>query len=196
MSFGSKAVNNYALLLILLAATLCSSQGFAEQAYPQRIITLSPHLAELVITLGAGERLVGVIEHSDFPQQAQMLPRVGSASGLDMERIITLAPDLVIAWQGGTRGVDISKLKRLGFRVVSIKSENIDDIPRSIELLGDLLGQQRKAVSLVSEYHHRIEKLSQDYSVLPKQSVFIEISSLPLMGLTDKHSLGSGLRLC
>jgi iron complex transport system substrate-binding protein len=175
---------------------LFNSPVFAAQRVPQRIITLSPHLAELVFSLGSGDQLVGVIEHSDYPKQVNEIPRIGSASGLDIERILSIKPDLVLAWQGGSRDTDIQRLKELGLRVVSIKSESLDDIPESLETLGELLGQQQQSLKMIEAFNKHLQTISNQYRGLPAHRIFIEISSQPLMGLTNRHPFATGLELC
>src|SRR5207249_4842871 len=67
------------------------------KAPAQRIISLAPHMTELLFAAGAGDRIVGTTEYSDYPATATKIPRIGSSSLLDMERIITLKPDLIVA---------------------------------------------------------------------------------------------------
>lgn len=168
----------------------------AAESSPQRIITLSPHLAELVVLLGTGEQLLGVAEHSDFPSQVKKIPRIGGATGLDMERILTIKPDLILAWQGGTRETDIQALKEQGIRVVSIRSESLEDIPESISTLGKLLNQQQQSAKLVALFNKQRNQIFKMYRESPVHRFFIEISSQPLMALSNRHSFGAGLRLC
>lgn len=175
---------------------LHSGTTHADVSTPQRIITLSPHLAELVFLLGAGERLTGVSEGSDFPAAANDLPRIGGSAGLDMERVLALKPDLVLAWSGGTRERDLRQLQQLGLRVVSIEGATLQDISSSLQTLGELLGVQEMAAARVTEFNTKLEMLTDKYQGLPQHKIFIEISSRPLMGLTNHHSFAAGLKLC
>ena len=168
----------------------------ADQSIPQRIITLSPHLAELVFLLGAGDHLSGVVEHSDYPPAVKDIPRIGGASGLDMERILSTNPDLVLAWQGGSRQTDINSIKALGINVVSINSALLEDIPGSLRILGELLNKQQRASALIDEFNADLKRISEKYQNRSSQRIFIEISSQPLMGLTNLHPFGAGLELC
>jgi len=168
----------------------------ANQAGPQRIITLSPHLAELVFLLGAGDEIRGVSEFSDYPEAVADIPRIGGAAGVDVERILSIEPDLILAWQGGTRENDIRKLQELGLKVVSVKGETLDDIPDSIRIIGDLLNRQNMASELISQFNEKLLQITRQYKNIPHHRIFIEISSQPLMGLTDRHSFTAGLALC
>ncbi len=186
--------NSLRLVLFTVMFSVITVQ--ADATTPLRIITLSPHLAELVTLIGAGEQLSGVVEHSDYPQTVREIQRIGGASGLDLERILTIKPDLVLAWQGGTRESDISSLKRLGFRVVSLKSESLEDIPDSINALGNLLNRSEQATKLIEKFNQHRDRISEKYGNLPAYRYFIEISSQPLMALSNRHSFGAGLGLC
>lgn len=181
---------------MLLFAMFYTSTLQANQAGPQRIITLSPHLAELVFLLGAGDEIRGVSEFSDYPETVADIPRIGGAAGVDVERILSIAPDLILAWQGGTRENDIRKLQELGLKVVSVKGETLDDIPDSIRIIGDLLNRQNMASELISQFNEKLLQITRQYKNIPHHRIFIEISSQPLMGLTDRHSFTAGLALC
>ena len=182
------------LIGIIFIAHVSSLQ--AAQKDPQRIITLSPHLAELVYSLGSGEQLIGVIEHSDYPKPVRDIARIGSASGIDMERILSLKPDLILAWQGGSRDADIRRLKEHGLRVVSIKSESLEDIPGSLKILGELLNQQHRSSMRITAFNKHLKIISDKYRKQTAHKIFIEISSQPLMGLTNRHPFSTGLELC
>lgn len=181
---------------MLLLAVFYTSTLQANQTGPQRIITLSPHLAELVFLLGSGDEIRGVSEYSDYPETVANIPRIGGAAGVDIERILSIAPDLILAWQGGTREKDIRKLQDLGLKVVSVKGETLDDIPDSIQIIGDLLNRQNKASELISQFNEKLLQITRQYKNIPHHRIFIEISSQPLMGLTDRHSFSAGLAIC
>ena len=181
---------------MLFLAIFYTSTLQANQTGPQRIITLSPHLAELVFLLGAGDEIHGVSEYSDYPETVADIPRIGGAAGVDVERILSITPDHILAWQGGTRENDIRKLQELGLKVVSIKGETLDDIPDSIRIIGDLLNRQNKASELIGQFNEKLLQITRQYRNLPHHRIFIEISSQPLMGLTDRHSFSAGLALC
>ena len=106
MSFSAVLFHGFAAVSAGAQATVSivdDTQHRVQLASPaKRIVTLAPHLTELVYEAGAGERLVGVAAHSDYPPSARELPRVGDAHGLDLERIAMLQPDLVVAWGSGS----------------------------------------------------------------------------------------------
>ena len=105
-----------------------------------RIVTLSPHLTELVFDAGAGDRLVGVVEYSDYPPAALDIPRIGDAFRFDRERLADARPDLVLAWEGGTPKSAIGQLIADGYRVETIRTSEPEDIARALERIGELTG--------------------------------------------------------
>ena len=191
MSGGYLSIGCMVLFGLLYASSL-----YAEQANPQRIITLSPHLAELVYLLGAGDQLSGVVEHTDYPLSVKNIPKIGGASGLDVERILSINPDLILAWLGGSRESDIHKLTELGLRVVSIKSSSLEDIPDSLKDIGVLLKKQQQATILINNFNENRAQIAERYGDQTSHRIFIEISSQPLMGLTNLHPFGAALALC
>ena len=184
------------LCIILFYTSFHAVSVQAVQTSPQRIITLSPHLAELVFSLGSGGQIIGVIEHSDYPRAVQDIPSIGSASGLDVERILSMKPDLLLAWQGGTRESDIEKLEGLGLKIVSIKSESLEDIPESLKILGEILSQQQRSLKMIEDFNEHLQIISGKYVDQRPHRIFIEISSQPLMGLTNHHPFATGLERC
>src|SRR5688500_18590249 len=82
--------------------------------FAKRIVSLSPHITELIFAAGAGSKLIGVSRYSDYPDAARTVQDVGDASNLDLERIVALKPDLVVAWHSGNARADIEKLEKLG----------------------------------------------------------------------------------
>jgi iron complex transport system substrate-binding protein len=124
-----------------------------RQRRPRSASSRSPRiLTELVYTAGAGLNLVGAIEHSDYPPAARELPRVGDAYGLDFERIGSLHPDLILAWDGGTPERWIERLRELGYRVVPLGARRLEDVGRELEEIGRLSGHEDLAQSAASTY--------------------------------------------
>jgi len=133
--------------------------AFAQTA--DRIITLSPHAAELVDAAGAADRLVGVTAFTDHPEHASRLPVVGDARSLDRERVLWLSPDLVIAWEGGNREIDLEWLESRGIRVFRSHPKKLEDITREIREIGRLTATERQAEEKARALDARISRLRQ-----------------------------------
>jgi iron complex transport system substrate-binding protein len=162
----------------------------------QRVISLSPHLTELMYSIGAGDRLAGVVRGSDFPVEAAALPEIGDASGLDFERILHSRPDLVLAWGSGNRLVDIARLRALGLRVLVLEPLRIEDIPRHVRLLGELTGSGGQAQAVARDFERRVGAVRDRYAGRAPVRVLFEIWHRPLFTVNGDHFISKVLGLC
>lgn len=106
----------------------------------RRIVTLAPHATELVYAAGAGTALVGTVEHSDEPEAARRVPRLGGLAGVDRERLLAAQPDLVVAWASGNPPGLLAWLARRGIPVYRSEPTCLADIDRSIGAIATLAG--------------------------------------------------------
>ena len=161
-----------------------------------RVISLSPHLTELLFAIGAGDRIAATVRGSDYPAAALNLPQVGDAAGLDFERILAIRPDLVLAWSSGNRSVDIARLRELGLRVLELEPRRLEDIPRHLRLLGRLADREGQAQAVATDFEQRIAALRLRYQGLPNVSVLFEIWHQPLFTVNRDHIISRALELC
>jgi iron complex transport system substrate-binding protein len=159
-----------------------------------RIITLAPHLAELAFIAGAGERLVATVEYSDYPEAAATLPRIGDAFRFDLERIVALRPDLIIAWDSGNPAAALSRLDGLGLDVWRIEIQRPDDIPQAIRLMARSAGLETPAAAPAAEA--RLAKLRAGYAGRAPMTYFYQVSERPLFTLNGGHLVSQGLAIC
>ncbi|NMG74335.1 cobalamin-binding protein [Aromatoleum diolicum] len=196
-------------LATVLASTLLAFSAHAELtvrddtgqpvklAQPaQRIVSLAPHITELLFAAGAGERVVGAVAYSDFPETARKLPRVGGYSNVDMEAIAGLKPDLVIAWKSGNRDAHLDKLAALGIPVYMNEPRSLDDVARSLEAFGVLAGNEPPARAAAASFRARKEELGKRYGERPRVRMFYQIWDKPLMTVNDEHLISDVIRLC
>ncbi len=108
-------------------------------AAARRVVTLAPNLTEIVFAVGAGETLVGVSDYSDFPSQAQALPRVGGLE-VSAERVVALRPDLVLATPEGNAKGPVAALAAAGVPVLVVPGSSLDAVLEGIRLVGRRLG--------------------------------------------------------
>ena len=101
----------------------------------KRIVSLAPHVTELLYAVGAGDLVVGTVEYSDYPLAAKKIPRVGSHNAFDLERIIALKPDLVVVWESGTVKSPVQKLRQMGIPIYSSEPQVLEDIARNMRQL-------------------------------------------------------------
>jgi iron complex transport system substrate-binding protein len=162
----------------------------------QRIISLAPHITELLFAAGAGERVVGVVEYSNHPQAAKRVPRVGDTRSLDLERIIALRPDLVIVWLTGSPQTQLDVLTALGLPIYYNEPRSLDQIGVTIERFGELAGTSTAAQSAAREYRTRLATLRQRYRGREPVTVFHQIWEQPLMTVNGEHLISHVLQLC
>lgn len=164
-----------------------------------KIITLSPALAELVVSAGGLNNLIGVVSYSDFPESIKTLPQVGNYNALDIEKIIQLQPELIIAWKSGTASHQIEQLKKLGFKVYISEPETFMDIPKTLIKLGQLMATEVPAQNSAKQFIDHFEQLKikqKFYKSRTKKSLFIQIWDHPLMTINQHHLISKVIQFC
>lgn len=162
----------------------------------RRIISLTPHMTELLFAAGAGGRVVGTVEYSNYPQEAQRIARIGDSAQLDLERIVALKPDLVVVWQYGNAQRQLDKLLRLGIPVYYNEPRRLPDIARSIEQLGRLAGTEAVALPAARAFVARVAELRRRYAGRAPVTLFYQIWDQPLMTVNGEHLISDVIRLC
>jgi iron complex transport system substrate-binding protein len=131
------------------------------EGLPERIISLSPANTEIVFTLGAGDRVVGGTDFDDYPAEAAALPVVATFTGVIMEQVVDLEPDLVLAAGNDfTPADDIARMRELGLPVVVVYAETVDEVLADIELIGQAIGEAEAAGSITASMTTRLEEVS------------------------------------
>ena len=168
-----------------------------ELAAPaQRIVTLAPHLTELMFAAGAGDRIVGTVAYSDFPAAAQRIERVGDANALDLERLVALRPDLVVVWLGGTPQRQLDVLAALGVRLYYQQPRSLESIADSLERFGALAGTSAIARPAATRYRERLAGIAARYRARAPVGVFHQIWDRPLMTVGGGHLISEVIALC
>ena len=111
----------------------------------KRIVSLMPHATELLFEVGAGDHIVGAVKYSDFPEAAKAIPRVGGYSALNIEAIVALKPDLLIAWPEGNRNRELDRLKALGLPILVSDPREFKDIANALGVYGKITGKDKEA---------------------------------------------------
>ena len=173
-----------------------TGQEIRLKAPAQRIVTLAPHAAESLYAAGAGDKLIGTVEYSDYPPAAKKVPRVGGYSRIDMEAVAALKPDLVIAWQSGNNLTQVEKLKALGLTVYVSQPNKMADVADQLERLGQLAGTEATANAAAASFRKRLETLQTANASKPKVRVFYQIWKSPLMTVGGPQIISDAIRLC
>lgn len=161
-----------------------------------RIVSLAPHLTELVYAAGGGARMVGAVEYSDYPPPAQKLPRVGSDAHIDLESVLALRPDLIVAWPNAGSSRAIERLAALGLPVFRSEPRELEDIATTLERLGRLAGTLQEAARAARAFRARRASLEARFSGRRKLRVFFEIWDRPLLTVNGQHVISKVIDLC
>jgi iron complex transport system substrate-binding protein len=162
----------------------------------RRIVALAPHLAETLFAAGAGDRLVGAVDHSDYPEAVKRVPRVGAYSRLDIEAVLALEPDLILAWHTGNASANIDKLRDFGFPIYLSQPDRLEDVASEIERLGRLAGTPEVANEAARRLNTRLAALRERYGERPVVRTFYQIWKQPLSTVGGRQIISSVIRLC
>jgi iron complex transport system substrate-binding protein len=165
------------------------------RAMPRRIVSLAPHATELLHALGAGGRIVAVSAASDWPREARTLPVVGDARALDLERIVALAPDLIVTWPYSAPA-QLARLRAAGVPVFVLDAKSISDLSAQMIRLGRIVGEEARARALAAASEARIEALRARYDAAPRVDVFYQIWNAPLYTVGGRHLISQAIALC
>ena len=169
----------YLLVLSFFSLSLINTSVGATTGKPT-IIALSPHIVEMLYDIGAGEQIIGTTTFANYPEQAKKIPIVGNYLRLQIEKIISLQPDYIIAWRNGSPSDDLARLEQLGFNIIDSQPNTFDDIAKEMRQFGQLTGHKAqaeiKALQLLSE----LEKITNQYQNKTPITVFYELWSRPL----------------
>jgi iron complex transport system substrate-binding protein len=189
MKISDLILITYVLFLTLLAAP-AHARSVVDQtgeeielpAVPTRVLALAPSLTEMIFSLQAEDKLIGATSYSNFPEAANNLPRVGSYVQLDLEKIISLKPELCIAIKDGNPRRTIDAIKGLGIPVFAIDPRNIEQILDAFRLVGDILGASQRADELVADMERRLALVKKRVDASKtRPRVFFQIADIPII---------------
>ncbi len=147
----------------------------------KKIISLAPHLTEIVFAAGAGDKLIGVVSYSDYPPAALDIPIIGSYNNINYEAIVALQPDLVLVWNSGNGQELAERLAALGLTVFVSEPKRLPDIARSLNKIGVLSGTVAVAEQAAAKYLTRYQTLVAQNSSKAPVKVFLEVWHEPMM---------------
>jgi iron complex transport system substrate-binding protein len=160
----------------------------------QRVVSLAPHVTELLFAAGGGGKVVGVVDYSDYPPEAKALPRVGSHRQIDLERLIALKPDLLVVWLHGGAARQLEPLRRLGIPVYLSEPHRVADIGPTLRRMGQLLGTE--AGRSADAFDRRLAAIESRYASRPPVKVFYQVWDRPLYTLNGSHTASDAIRIC
>ena len=161
---------------------------------PRRIVSLAPHLTEAVFALDAGEQLVATVAYSDHPEAALALPRIGDAFRVDLERLIALRPDLILAGGSGNPEALIERIRDTGIPVLVLEPDDLEDAAEDLRLLAEVLDRPDAGSALADgmlEAFLELEREAED-----PIRVFVQVSDQPVYTVAADSTIVEVLRRC
>tara|TARA_Y100001949_G_scaffold129203_1_gene110654 strand:- start:572 stop:1435 length:864 start_codon:yes stop_codon:yes gene_type:complete len=185
-----------AALLGLVISLMTASAVAETDKQSLKIIALAPHIVEQLYAIGAGDQVIGTTAYSDYPEAAKSIPVVGSYAGLQVEKILQMQPDLVIAWKTGNPVSDLERLKKYQLPVVYSDIRSLDDVAAELRQFGELTGRQTAAEHQASAYEQALSTLRNRYAGKRPVKVFYELWSRPLTTVAGNAWPQQQLELC
>jgi iron complex transport system substrate-binding protein len=130
---------------------------------PRRIVSLAPSATEMLFAAGAGDRVIATVDFSDEPAGAKRVPRIGDVTAIDMERLVALHPDLVVAWPGGGNPAQIEKIAQLGIPIYRQQVNRLADLPGSLRRLGALTSDGSTAEKAARALSAELARITREY---------------------------------
>jgi iron complex transport system substrate-binding protein len=194
---------------LLLASALLAAQANAAitvrdddgnvvtlQKPAQRVIAMAPHVTELLFAAGGGDKIVGAVNYSDYPEEAKSIPRVGDNRQVDMERVLAMKPDLIVVWMHGSSERQIDQLRKLGIPLYHSEPKKLDNIADNLEAMGKLLGTESIAGAAARDLRTKLAALRAQYASRPPVKVFYQVWDKPLYTLNGEHIVSDSLKVC
>lgn len=179
--------------LLLLVGALAASAG-AES--PARIVSLAPNLTEIAYAAGAGRAMVGTVAWSDYPPAARELPQVGDGWRIDLERVLALRPDVVLAWSSGTPRASIDRLRDLRLEVIEVPVYRLADVPAALRLVGGIAGTPAVAEAAAQRFEAEVRQLREQHAGDGQLRVMVQIDDRPLFTVNGRHVISEIVALC
>ena len=162
----------------------------------KRIVALAPHIVENLYSAGAGDKLVGVVSYSNFPDEAKNVPEVGTYNAFSLEQVLALQPDLVVMWGSGNGMQTLSKFEAMGIPVYVSELRQLSDVPKSIRNLSQLAGTPAIGEAEASRIETELNALHRLYGEKRSLSVLYQIWNDPLQTVNGEHLISEIISLC
>jgi iron complex transport system substrate-binding protein len=178
--------------LILSFILSCNKQDgqTAVNNIPARVVSLAPSLTEMMFAIGEGDRVVGVTSYCDYPPDVTNLPKVGGLSDFDIEKTVSLKPDLVLASWSGNPKDKVERLKSMGIRVLVLRENSVADIMTNLARLAEVFGKD--PAGILAPFHEKLSSLA----VIGKiPSAMAVISIKPVFSVSTQSFIGDVLRI-
>lgn len=187
------------LALLSVSGMFGCSETLAPEPPPatySRLVALAPNLTELVFAAGAGETLVGVSAHSDYPPAALDLPIIGDAFTVDQEQLALLQPDALLVWESGMPEHVVEEFRQVGYQIEVIRSRSLQDVALALRRIGRMTGKEDHANAAADDFLSGLQALEDRYANEAPISVFYQVYQRPLYTINGEHYVSELIHLC
>ncbi|AZF60376.1 cobalamin-binding protein [Pseudomonas sp. R11-23-07] len=181
-------MKRYGLALLLVFS--------AQVVAVERVVSLAPSLSEIVVELGAADVLVGVLDGGDRPAELANVPSVGRYGQLDMERLLSLKPDLILLWPGSVGAAQREQLQRLNLPVFIAEPHSLEQLTAQVQAIAEQLGRGEAGRVLADKLRQRLAYLRQRYQRAEPVRVFYQVWNQPLYTVGGGQIISDALTVC
>ena len=185
-----------ALFFSLLIASVSVLADNSKDNKKPTIIALSPHIVEMLFDIGAGDQIIGTTSFADYPEQAKKIPRIGNYMRIQIERVIELQPDLIIAWKSGNPSDDLARLAQLGFNIVYSQPDTFKDIANELRSFATLTGHAEQGKTVAKKFEQELNAITKTYQDKNEITGFYELWSRPLTTVAEGSWPQQFLNIC
>lgn len=201
LALGAPFLAGLAAPSALRTVTDDEGKAVTVKAPPLRIVSLSPGGTEMLFAAGAGGQVVATVEYSDVPAAARSVPRIGDALAIDMERLVLVHPDVVVAWPAGGNPAQREKIARLGIPLYQQQTSRLAELAPSVRRLGALAGTEATAGEAARAIEARLAALEREYAAGAwgagrHPTVLLQVWNRPIYTVGGRHLMSDALALC
>ena len=179
----------YWLALLLLV-------GSVQALAVERVVSLAPSLSEIVVELGAADLLAGVLDGGERPAALATLPSVGHYGQLNIERLLSLKPDLILLWPGSVGPAQREQLQRLNIPAYVAEPHSLEQLATQVQAIADQLGRADAGRQLAAQLRQRLAELRQRYQRAEPLRVFYQVWNQPLYTVGGGQIISDALSVC
>jgi vitamin B12 transport system substrate-binding protein len=183
------------ILFIFIALNCASAQAEVKKTQ-LRIVALAPHIVENLFAIGAGDQIVGTVEYADFPDAANKIPRLGGHQGIQIEKLLALKPDLVLAWKTGSKADDLALIERMGIKVSYSEANDVEKVPQELLRLGKLTGREDAAKHAANTFQRQLALIKAKQQGKANVAVFYQLWPQPMMTVSKNTWINQLIEIC
>ena len=190
------------LLLLSTVSAVCGATNLApanDSSTPKTektIVALAPHIVEMLYDIGAGEQIIGTVSYADHPKEALKIPRIGGYHGMQVEKLLELQPDMIIAWKAGNKLEDLETLQRLDLPLFYSEPKDIADVANEVRYYGELTGRSKQAEIVALKFEKRLKSIKKSQQNKTRLKTFYQLWPAPMMSINNTTWIHQLLDIC